>query len=94
LNGRLGLRFASQQPVIGRSLRFIAENVVGADDPPEPVWRIGIAGSVVRMVRLGGLVEGCPRAFSVIVSKRTELIAKGFHNNSRYSDPQQFPFFQ
>ena len=60
-----------QQPLIGRALLFVAENVVGADDPPEPVGRIEVAGIVVGMVGLGGLAERCPEAFGVIVSKCT-----------------------
>jgi hypothetical protein len=78
---------------IGRALLFVAENVVGADDPPEPVGRIDVAGIVVRMVGFGGLAERCPEAFGVIVSKCTKQIVKGYHHPSRNSDPQQFPLF-
>jgi hypothetical protein len=45
---------------------------MGADDPPEPLRSIRIAGIVVGMVGLGGLAECRPEAVSIIVSKRTK----------------------
>ena len=61
-----------QQRVIGRSLPLVTENGMGADDPPEPLRSIRIAGIVVGMVGLGGLAECRPEAVSIIVSKRTK----------------------
>src|SRR5262249_45056804 len=81
-----------KQPVIGRAQPFIAKNSIGADDPPKPEWGVGIAGIVVRMIRLGGFEECRPQPVGVVLGKRTKQLIKGFHIDPRTKNSSAFPF--
>src|SRR5258706_1626350 len=68
-----------QQMVIGRPLRDIAKDLVGADDLPELQRRVGIARVDVGVSTFHGLTEGGPETFSIILRKSPEQIVKSFH---------------
>jgi hypothetical protein len=53
-------------------LPLIPENGIGADDLPEPIWSIRVAGIIVRVVRSGSSAVCGSNAFIVVVRKCTQ----------------------
>jgi len=55
-----------------RALPLIAENGIGADDPPESQWGIRIAGVVIGVICFGGFAECGSEAVGVVIRKCIE----------------------
>src|SRR5258706_11947355 len=79
--------------VIGRPLRDIAKDLVGADDLPELQRRVGIVRLDVGVSTFHGLTEGGPETFSIILRKGPEQIVKRFHPRPAAGFPGLRPKF-
>src|SRR5258705_199011 len=93
LRARKGLAREVQQMVIGRPLRDIAKELVGADDLPELQRRVVIVRVDVGVSTFHGLTEGGPETFSIILRKGPEQIVKRFHPRPAAGFPGLRPKF-
>jgi hypothetical protein len=71
-----------QQPIISRPLFRIAEQAMGGDNLPEPLWSIRIAGMEVGVVRLDGRAERLLQGVNIIILMSTEKTVKRFHQHT------------
>ena len=71
-----------QHPIVSRPLPHIAQEHIGGDNLPEPLWSIRIARMEVGMVGLHRLAERPLESVSVIILTGTEKIVKRCHRHA------------
>ena len=71
-----------EQPVIGLSLLFIAQDGIGANDAPKSFRSFRVAGIEIGMVRFGCLAERSSQALGVIVRQCLKQIIESLHGGS------------